>query len=75
MNVADDEKHMNRKEFLKKLMRYTLFLLLGIIAIALGKRIVAGSDCSACPGKGICTGESDCSKFLSNANANGREEK
>ena len=56
---------MNRTEFLRKLVRYMLFLLLGIIAIALGNRIVAGSECTACPGKGICTGESDCSKYLS----------
>jgi hypothetical protein len=64
---------MNRNEFLRKLIRYMLFLLLGIIAFALGNKVVTGSDCSACPGKGICSGESDCSKFLSNAD--GRKEK
>jgi hypothetical protein len=56
---------MNRIEFVKKIIRYLLFGLLGGIAFLTGSRIAAGSDCSSCPGKGICVGESDCSTFLS----------
>jgi hypothetical protein len=62
---------MNRNEFIRKVVRYILLMLLTGITILLGNRIVTGSECSACPGKGICTGESDCSKFL----ADGRDEK
>jgi hypothetical protein len=55
---------MERKEFLMKLMRYLLFGLLALVAAITGGRTVSGSDCSVCPGKGICKGESDCSRFL-----------
>jgi hypothetical protein len=55
---------MDRTEFLKKFMRYLLFGLLALVAAIGGSRAVSGADCSACPGKGICRGESDCSKFL-----------
>ncbi|HUX97607.1 MAG TPA: hypothetical protein VMV47_17875 [Bacteroidales bacterium] len=56
---------MDRTEFLRKIIRY---LLLGVIAVIIaltGRRAVIGNDCTACPGKGICRGESDCSTFLS----------
>jgi hypothetical protein len=56
---------MNRIEFLKKVIRYLLFGLLAVIVALTGSRTVVGSDCSSCPGKGICSGESDCSTFLS----------
>ena len=55
---------MNRKDFFKKLIKYMLLALLGVITIILGKQVVGGDNCSACPGNGICKGESDCSKFL-----------
>ena len=55
---------MNRTEFFRKVIRYMLLLLLAVIAAALGKRIVTGSDCEACAGKGICKGKSDCSTYL-----------
>jgi hypothetical protein len=64
---------MNRIDFFRKLIRYMLLLLLVIIAIALGNRVVMGNSCSACPGKGICHGESDCSKFLSDDYARAKE--
>jgi hypothetical protein len=64
---------MNRNEFIKKVIRYILFMLLTGITLLLGNRIVSGSDCSACPGKGICTGESDCSKFLTKVNGKGEK--
>jgi hypothetical protein len=56
---------MRRSEFLKKVVRYILFGSLALIAFLTGSRVVSGSECTACPGKGICKGESDCSIFLS----------
>jgi hypothetical protein len=54
---------MTRNELLKKLGRYLLLTLIAIIAIALGKKISGGNECSACPGKGICNGKTDCNKY------------
>jgi hypothetical protein len=57
---------MNRLEFFNKAMRYLLLGLLAFIAALTGSQVVSGgTDCSACPGKGICAGETDCSSFLS----------
>jgi hypothetical protein len=56
---------MKRVEFINKAIRYLLFGLLAGIALLTGGRALTGSDCSSCPGKGICTGESDCSTYLS----------
>lgn len=55
---------MKRSDFFRMLMRYLLLMLLGIITIFLSNRVVSGNKCSACPGKGICKGEIDCSKFF-----------
>jgi hypothetical protein len=55
---------MNRKNFIFKVIRYLLFGALAGIAFFTGSKVVTGSDCKACPGKGICKGESDCSIFL-----------
>lgn len=54
---------MSRTDFFRKLIRYILLLLMGVIVIALGNRVVTGKDCSVCPGKGICNGETDCNKY------------
>jgi hypothetical protein len=64
---------MNRPDFIKRLIRYVLLLFLAGIAVVLGGKAVPSSDCSVCPGRGICKGESDCSKFLSDDY--GRKEK
>ncbi len=56
---------MNRADFFRKLIRYMLLVLLAVVAVVLGNKTVTGNNCSACPGNGICKGESDCSKFLS----------
>ncbi len=56
---------MIRAKFIKQLIRYLLFGLLALIAVAMGNRIVSGSDCNTCPGKGLCSGEQDCFKYLS----------
>jgi hypothetical protein len=55
---------MNRSEFFKKIIRYILFFILAGIAIVLGRRAVTVTDCSTCPGNGICNGGSDCSSYL-----------
>ena len=54
---------MSRNELLKKLGRYLLLIFIAIIVISLGKKIAGGSDCTACPGKGICNGKTDCNKY------------
>lgn len=56
---------MDRSEFLSKLGRYILLLLLVAAATAMGRKAVSGPSCSGCPGKGICNGNSDCQSFLS----------
>jgi hypothetical protein len=56
---------MKRNEFLRKIIRYLLFGILAVITFLLASRAVTGSSCSSCPGKGICSGEVDCSKYLS----------
>lgn len=56
---------MNRNDFINRLARYLLMGLLGGAAVLAGRRVSLGNDCSACPGKGICKGEEDCSKYIS----------
>jgi len=55
---------ITRADFLKKFIQAVLATLLVVIALVSGRRTVIGNQCSGCPGKGICRGESDCSKFL-----------
>jgi hypothetical protein len=55
---------MKRKDFIRKIIQYLLFGILAGIAIFLGSRAVSGTKCSSCPGKDICSGEKDCSKYL-----------
>ena len=54
---------MKRNDFIKDLVRGGLFVLLALIAFALGNKVVTGKNCSQCPGKGICSGEQDCNKY------------
>jgi hypothetical protein len=54
---------MTRVEFFRKMIRLILLALIAMIVLALGNRVVTGKDCSACPGKGICNGETDCNKY------------
>lgn len=54
---------MTRIEFFKKIMRFALLAITGLLVLVLSRRIITGSDCSVCAGKGICKGETDCSKF------------
>jgi hypothetical protein len=54
---------MNRIDFLKKMIRIGLLAILAFIVFALGNKVVTAKDCSSCPGKGICRGETDCKKY------------
>ena len=54
---------MTRNEFLKKLGRYILLLLMAVIVLALGSKVITANDCSTCAGKGICNGKTDCNKY------------
>jgi hypothetical protein len=54
---------MTRIDFFRKLIRYALLLVLATIAVALGNKVVSAKDCSVCPGKGICSGKTDCDKY------------
>lgn len=45
---------MTREDFLKKVMRYILMLILGLTAFVLGKKAAYGADCSACPQSSGC---------------------
>jgi hypothetical protein len=57
------QQYMKRNEFLIKLARYFLYLLMASIVFALGNKVVTTVDCSSCPGKGKCNGKTDCSKY------------
>jgi hypothetical protein len=54
---------MTRLELIKKLGRYLLLMLMTLIVLMLGNRVVADSDCSSCPGRGICNGKTDCNNY------------
>ncbi len=54
---------LSRHEFLNRLTRWMLVAFMAFVALALGSKVVRGNACSTCPGKGICNGETDCSKF------------
>ena len=53
---------MSRANFLKKLMRYLLLMLIAAIVLALGNKVVSASDCSTCPVNGQCKGKAYCTK-------------
>jgi hypothetical protein len=54
---------MARIEFIKRILRLGLLAMIALIVFLLGNRIVTGQDCTACPGKGICRGVTDCDKY------------
>jgi len=53
----------SRLQFINKLIRGLLIILLAFIALMLGSKAVKGKDCCSCPGNGICKGEADCNKY------------
>lgn len=54
---------MTKNDFVKKLVRIGLLAALALIVMALGNKVVTTRACSQCPGKGVCNGETDCSKY------------
>jgi hypothetical protein len=54
---------MTRNDFVRKLIRVGLLVLLALIVFVLKERIVPGENCSGCPGNGICSGKKDCQKY------------
>jgi hypothetical protein len=64
--VIKMKKTINRADFLNTMIRIIMASLLTLVAVSLGRRISIGNNCRNCPGKGICNGEEDCSRFLAN---------
>lgn len=63
-NREHDAEIISRDDFLKKVIRLCLVVLMSFLAFFLGSRVVTGKACTGCPGKGICNGgESDCKIF------------
>jgi|GEM_PF-1514248 len=54
---------MTRNDFLRKVVRTALLLILGLVSFALGGRIVSANECSGCGLRGKCTGANDCEIF------------
>ncbi len=58
------KKTVTRSGFVRATVRLLMAGLLATIAVALGKRVVRGSNCTGCPGYGICTGSNDCDSYI-----------
>jgi hypothetical protein len=54
---------MTRQELIKKLGHYLLLMVLALIVLLLGKRVITGSECTTCPGNGVCNGKTDCNQY------------
>ena len=50
----------SRKDFISKLVRAGLAMILLALAYFLGNKAVAVNGCSGCPGYGNCNGMTDC---------------
>jgi len=61
--LPDSIMQYKRKDFITKLIQAGLFGVLILITFLLGSKVVSGKDCTTCPGNGICSGETDCSKY------------
>ena len=51
---------MNRKDFLQKIVRYVLLLVLGGLTLILGKKLVYKKSCHSCPEYASCTDFDNC---------------
>lgn len=56
--------NISRNNFLNKSGRMALLFMLALIVFILGGRIAGSSSCNQCPGRGLCKGEDDCTKYL-----------
>ena len=61
-SVAQSSELMTRDNFIKRIIRLGLLVLLAVISVVLSGRI-AFDKCSGCPGNGRCNGETDCNKY------------
>jgi hypothetical protein len=61
-SVAQNPEQMSRDNFIKRIIRLGLLVLLAVISVVLSGRITF-DKCSGCPGKGRCNGETDCNKY------------
>ncbi len=59
----DMDTLFTRYEFVRKIVRLLMAGILALITAALGSRIVSDKNCPACPGFGICAGNTDCEKY------------
>ena len=70
------KKMVTRGEFVRGMIRILMVAILAFIAVSLGTRAVTGEqDCSGCPGKGVCSGENDCRKFVGSQKTEDRSPK
>jgi len=51
---------MNRKDFIQKLVRATLLLLLSGLVLVLSKKMVYKKDCQSCPEYASCRDTNNC---------------
>jgi hypothetical protein len=56
---------MKRREFIIKLSRWGLAMVLASLTLLLGKKIVLKKDCSSCPDYASCPGVSRCEVIAS----------
>lgn len=53
----------SRKDFISKLIRAGLAMILMALAYFLGNKAVDGNGCFGCPGYGSCNGAADCNIY------------
>ncbi|MDX2442598.1 MAG: hypothetical protein QNK30_02250 [Bacteroidales bacterium] len=56
---------MERRDFILKLSRWGLALMLACLTLLLGKKIVLKKECSSCPDYASCPGVSSCEVIVS----------
>ena len=57
---------MERRDFIYKLSRWGLAIVLASLTLILGKKIVLKKECSSCPDYASCPGVSSCEVTASN---------
>jgi len=57
---------VERRDFILKLSRWGLAIVLACLTLILGKKIVLKKECSSCPDYASCPGVSSCEQTASN---------
>ena len=65
ISLKEINKTMNRKDFLHKIVRYGMLVLLGGLSFMLGKKLVYQKDCHSCPEYATCADTNNCKIELS----------